>query len=92
MEALVPLLVAASALPALGISAWYARHAAHPVARGIALRWALIALAMLLGAAGLYWAGHHEARATTVVVLMVIVVNVLAISMVLHMRRADRGP
>lgn len=91
MDALVPLLVAASALPALGIAAWYGRHAAHPVARGIALHWALIALGVLLGAAGLYWAAGNETRATGVVVAMVVLVNALVVSLVLYMRRADRG-
>ena len=88
MDALGPLLVALTALPALGIAAWQARAAAiDPKARGLALRWAGIALAMLLGAAGLYFAGADRTRATVVGVVMVVAVNVLLVSMILHLRR-----
>lgn len=89
MDAFAPLLVALGAMPALGIAAWYARAAAHPTARSIALHWALIALAMLVGAAGLYWAGDDRGRIATVAVLMVVAVNALALSMLLRMRRDD---
>ncbi|AKC85831.1 hypothetical protein [Pseudoxanthomonas suwonensis] len=90
MEALAPLLVAVSGLPALGIAAWYTSDAAGPHARGIALRWALIALAIFLGAGALYWAGGERTRTTAVVVAMLVAVNALAVSLVLHLRRGDR--
>ena len=91
MDAFAPLLVAIGALPALGIAGWYARIAQDPRARNIALHWALIALAMFLGAAGLHWAGNEQGRIMTVAVAMVVAVNALAISMILRMRRSDRG-
>lgn len=88
MDALAPLLVALTALPALGIAAWQARAVAtDPKARGLALRWAGIALAMLLGAAGLHFAGADRGRATVVGLVMVVAVNVLLVSMILHLRR-----
>jgi len=91
MHALGPVLVALTALPALGIAAWQARAVAiDPKARGLALRWAGIALSMLLGALGLYLAGDDRGRATTVGIVMVVAVNVLLVSMLLHMRGRDR--
>lgn len=87
MEALAPLVIALSAMPALGIAAWHA-HADDAHGRGAALRWALIALAMLGGAIGLYFAGDSTATRTTVVVAMVVAVNALAVSVVLHLRRS----
>ncbi|GAB3514195.1 hypothetical protein [Pseudoxanthomonas daejeonensis] len=87
MEALVPLVIAMSGMPALGIAAWYARaDDAH--SRGAALRWALVALAMLGGAIGLYFAGGSTTAVTTVVVAMVVAVNALLVSVVLHLRRS----
>jgi hypothetical protein len=91
MEALVPLLVAVSAMPALGIAAWYGRRQAGPVANGLALRWALLAIAVLLGASGLHWAGGAKGPTTAVVVLMVVAVNATIVSMVLHLRRSHGG-
>ncbi len=90
MELFAPLLVAIGAMPALGIAAWYAR-VTGPLARIVALHWALIALSMFLGAAGLYWAAADEGRIATVAILMVVAVNVLALSMVLRLRRGERG-
>src|SRR5690606_40721693 len=40
-------------------------------ARGLALRWAGIALAMFAGAVGLYFAGADRGLATTIAILMV---------------------
>ncbi|TDK25966.1 hypothetical protein E2F46_04995 [Luteimonas aestuarii] len=91
MDALAPLLVAIGAMPALGIAAWYMRAAADPLAHRIALHWALIALSMFVGAAGLYWAGNDQSRVAAVAILMVVAVNALAVSMILQMRRRDRG-
>lgn len=90
MDVFAPLLVAVGAVPALGIAAWYARAAADPLARRIALHWALIALSMFLGSAGLYWAGGHQSRVAAVAILMVVAVNALAVSMIVQMRRGDR--
>lgn len=90
MEALVPLIIAVSGLPALGIAAWHARaDDAH--SRGTALRWALIALAILGGAIGLYFAGGSHAAQVAVVVAMVVAVNAAAVSLVLHLRRGGTG-
>ncbi len=91
MDALVPLLVALTGLPALGVAAWYARGAADAHVRGIALRWALIGLAVMLGACGLYWAAGDQARTGGVVVALVLAANALGASLVLHLRRRDRG-
>lgn len=91
MHALIPLLVALTALPALAIAAWQARAAAvDPRARGLALRWAGIALAMFCGATGLYFAGGDQGHAITVAVLMAIAVNALLVSMLLHLRGGAR--
>ncbi|KAF1686279.1 hypothetical protein B1992_08620 [Pseudoxanthomonas broegbernensis] len=89
MEALVPLLVALSGLPALGAAGWYARGGG-PHVRGVALRWALIALALFLGACGLYWARGDQGRTAAVVLALVVAVNALGVSLLLHLRRGDR--
>ncbi|WP_024870097.1 hypothetical protein [Pseudoxanthomonas suwonensis] len=90
MEALAPLLLALTGLPAVGIAAWYARDARGPYVRGIALRWALASLAIFGGAIGLYFAGGDRTAGTVVVVAMVVAVNALAVSLVMHMKRGDR--
>jgi len=91
MEALFPLMVALSALPALGIAAWYGRRGATPLARGLGLRWALLSIAMLLGAAGLHWADGSQGPTVAVVVFMLVAVNATIVSMVLHLRRNHGG-
>jgi hypothetical protein len=90
VEALVPLVIAVSGLPALGIALWSAR-AGDPFSRGTALRWALIALSILCGAAALYFAGGSRVASTMVVLAMVLAVNGLVLSLVLHLRRGARG-
>jgi hypothetical protein len=90
VEALVPLVIAVSGLPALGIAIWSAR-AGDPFSRGTALRWALIALSILCGAAALYFAGGSRVASTMVVLAMVLAVNGLVLSLVLHLRRGARG-
>lgn len=88
MEALVPLIVAMTGLPALGIAAWHARaDDAH--SRGTALRWALIALAILCGAVGLYVAAGNRTAVSVVVIALVVAVNALGVSMILHLRRGN---
>lgn len=88
---MVPLLVALSGLPALAVAAWYARGAPDGHVRGIALRWALIGLAVMLGACGLYWAAGDQVRTGVVVIALVVAANALGASLVLHLRRRDRG-
>jgi hypothetical protein len=89
MQALIPLLVALSGLPALAIAAWIGGND-DARSRGLALRWALLGLAILLGAGALYWAGDSRALIYTVVIALVLVVNALALSMLLHLRRSAR--
>ena len=90
MDVVASLLMALTGLPALGIAAWYARmDDAHH--RGLAVRWALVAVSILLGALGLYFAGDSQAAASAVGVAMVVAVNVLVVSMILHMRRGQAG-
>lgn len=91
MNVVAALVVAITGLPALGVAAWYARYD-DTHARGLALRWSLIALAILCGAVGLYFAGGSRGAATAVAVAMVVAVNVLVVSTVLHMRRGRPGP
>lgn len=91
MNVVAALVVAITGLPALCVAAWYARYDdAH--ARGLALRWALMGLVILLGAVGLYFAGDSKDAATTVALVMVLAVNVLVVSTVLYMRRGRPGP
>jgi hypothetical protein len=86
MDAWVPLVVALSGLPAVGIAAWLAR-APQPGRGGLALRMALVSLVIFAGALGLYWAGGQQARVQGVAAAMLVAVNVLGISMLLHARR-----
>lgn len=89
-EVLIPLFVALSGLPAAGLAAWLARSR-DPAGAGLALRMALVAVAILLGALGLYWAGADGGRTWAVVVAMVVAVNLLALSMWRHLRRTRGG-
>lgn len=90
MDALVPLIVALTGLPALGIAIWHARND-DGQARILGLHWALIALAIFIGAACLYWAGGNERQVTGVVIAMALAVNALIVSMVLRLRRQGQG-
>ncbi|KAF1702463.1 hypothetical protein [Pseudoxanthomonas suwonensis] len=90
MDAVAALVVAITGLPALGVAAWYARYEDEH-ARGLALRWSLIALAILCGAVGLYFAGGSRGATTAVAVAMAVAVNALAVSTVLHVRRGRGG-
>lgn len=90
MNALVPLVIALTGLPALGIAVWFARSGTwHD--RRTALHWALIAMAILLGAVSLYFASGHATASMLVVLAMVVAVNALAVSMFMHLRRGTRG-
>ncbi|NIK34818.1 hypothetical protein A7D01_11730 [Xanthomonas arboricola] len=90
MNVMVPLVVALSGLPALAIAASIGADD-DDRARGLGLRWALISLVILIGAACLYWAGDNRAGIYAVVIGMLVGVNVLIVSMVMHLRRhSDR--
>ncbi|PPU78247.1 hypothetical protein XcuCFBP2542_03225 [Xanthomonas cucurbitae] len=86
MNIMVPLVVALSGLPALAIAASIGAND-DDRARGLGLRWALISLVILVGAACLYWAGDNRAGIYAVVIGMIIGVNTLIVSMVIHLRR-----
>jgi len=89
-EAIAPLVLAITGLPALFIAAWAGRRGgAH--ARGTGLRWALIALCSFIAAIALYLAGSNRSAAMAVGIGFAVAVNVLVVSMVLHLRRGDTG-
>lgn len=88
-DLLAALIVALTGLPALGIAAWSSRDGSRH-ARGLGLRWALIALSLFLGAIGLYLAAGNR-MATYAVVIALVVVNALGVALVLHLRRAPVG-
>ncbi|QDH69673.1 hypothetical protein [Marilutibacter alkalisoli] len=88
-DALIPMIIALSGLPALGI-AWWNLRTGDMHSRGSALRWAMIAIAIFIGALALYWAGDSKGWAMAVVAAMVVAVNVLLVSLLLHLRRG--GP
>jgi hypothetical protein len=90
MDAWVPLVVACSGLPAVGIAAWLARSPL-PLQRSLALHMALVGLAILAGALGLYWAAGDQGATRAVVIAMVLAVNALGVSMILRVRRAGGG-
>lgn len=90
MNALAPLIIAATGIPALCFAAWSGRPGtAH--ARGLGLRWALIALCLFVGAIGVYLARDSRNIAYGVVIALVIAVNALGISLVVHLRRERNG-
>ncbi|MCD9087505.1 hypothetical protein [Stenotrophomonas sp. SY1] len=89
MNAVAPLIIAATGIPALCIAVWSGRPGtAH--ARGLGLRWALIALCMFIGATALHLAGDNRNIAYGVVIALVVAVNALGVSLVLHLR--NRAP
>ncbi|QBG99154.1 hypothetical protein [Xanthomonas oryzae] len=90
MNVMVPMVVALSGLPALAIAASIGADD-DDRARGLGLRWALISLVILVGAACLYWAGDNRAGIYAVVIGMIIGVNVLIVSMVMHLRQHGSG-
>ena len=91
MQALVPLLLALAGLPAIAVAAWLAKDA-RPASRGLAIRMALVGIAILLGALGLHWAGTDGRRVLQGVLALAVVVNALALSMWWHVRRSNAGP
>ncbi len=89
MDVLAPLIIAATSVPALVIAGWSGRDDSDH-ARGTGLRWALIALSMFAGALGLYLASGNQRAMYAVVIALVVVVNVLGVSLVLHLRRGSK--
>ncbi|MFC7521211.1 hypothetical protein ACFQS6_16125 [Xanthomonas populi] len=86
MNVMVPLVVALCGLPALAIADSIGADD-DDRARGLGLRWALISLVILIGAACLYWAGDHRAGMYAVVIGMLVGVNIVIVSMVMHLCR-----
>lgn len=91
MNALAPLIIAATGIPALCIAAWSGREGTAR-ARALGLRWALIALCMFIGATGLYLAADHRNIAYGVIIALVIAVNALGISLVMQLRGGNGAP
>lgn len=91
MDVTVPLIVAFSGLAVLGVAAWVG-GTGDDRAHGLGLRCALAGLAILLGAAGLYWAGGNRVYTYAVVIVLLFAVNALAASMVLYLRRGGNRP
>lgn len=89
-QIMAPLIIAITGLPALAIALWSGRDGSAQ-GRGAGVRWALIALCMFIGAICLYWAGADRPRVYMVVIAMVIAVNALGISLVMHLRRGGDG-
>lgn len=89
-ELLASLVMALTGIPALAIAFWAARDGSA-LGRMQGLHWALIALSIFLGAAGLYWAAGSQLRAWAVVIVLVLAVNGLALSLIVRLRAAQRG-
>ena len=91
MNALVPLVLAISGLPALLIGAWMSRGP-DARSRGMAVHWVLVGLAIQAGAVGVYWAGDDNGRVHAIVNALVVLVNALIVSMLLQLRRNRNNP
>ena len=91
MMGIAPLLLALAGFPAIAVAAWLAKDA-RPASRGLAVRMALVGIAILLGALGLHWAGTDGRRVLQVVLVLAVIVNALALSMWWHVRRFNVGP
>ncbi len=89
-EVIAALVIALTGLPALGIAAWSGRGGSRH-ARGSGLRWALIALCSFIAAIALYLFGGNRSAALAIAIGFALVVNVLAVSLVLHLRRGTNG-
>ncbi|GAB1406986.1 hypothetical protein MASR1M8_09050 [Thermomonas brevis] len=89
-DALAPLIIALTGLPALGIALWSGGDGG-PHARGLQLRWALVALSLFVGAIGLYLAAGNRTATWAVAIAMVVAVHAVGVSLVLHLRRAAAG-
>lgn len=89
-DVIAPLILAATGLPALGIAAWNGRDGSTH-ARGTGLRWALIALCSFVAAIALYFSGGNRSAALAITIAFAVAVNVLVVSMVLHLRRGNNG-
>lgn len=89
MDVLAPLIIAATGVPALVIAGWSGRDGSDH-ARGTGLRWALIALSMFAGALGLYLSSGNQRVMYAMAIALVVAVNVLGVSLVLHLRRGSK--
>ncbi|WP_293711402.1 MULTISPECIES: hypothetical protein [unclassified Stenotrophomonas] len=90
MNVYAPLIIAATGIPALCVAVWSGRPGtAH--ARGVGLRWALIALSLFVGGIGVYLAGDNHNIAYGVVIALVVAVNALGVSLLMHLRRGNNG-
>jgi hypothetical protein len=84
----VPLIVAASSLPAF-LVAWLLRRDRPRMSRLMTL----VGVAIAGGALGLAWAGEDEARVLAVVIAMAIAVNGLGVMILVDaIRRRGGGP
>ena len=95
----VPLVLAISSLPAFIAAALIARssRAARPDGgRGtptLARLMLLVGIAILAGAAGLFWAGDDDTRRLAVIVAMVLAVNGLGLILLFSLgRKRNRRP
>lgn len=88
---IVPLILAISSLPAFVVAKLIGRGRppGAPVPR-IARLMRLVGVAILAGAAGLYWAGDNETRRLAVIVAMVVAVNGLALVLLFSLGRGRR--
>ncbi|MCF7221102.1 hypothetical protein [Marilutibacter chinensis] len=103
-DLLVPTLLAAGSLPMFAIAYRVARGDLHwlngldagrlrdpqRIAARMSRLLGLVGVALLLGAAGMYWAGGMQARVGAVTVGLLIAVNGLGVALVLAIRRARR--
>ncbi|GAA5076841.1 hypothetical protein [Lysobacter panacisoli] len=90
---IVPLILAISSLPAFVVAALIGkgRPRGAPVPR-LALVMRLVGIAILAGAAGMFWAGENETRRLAVVVAMVVAVNGLGLVLLFSLGRNRTGP
>ncbi|MBF6023678.1 hypothetical protein [Lysobacter niastensis] len=90
---LVPLILAASSLPAFlaaALIARGARRAGQPGAPALARLMLMVGIAILAGAAGLLWAGDNDTRRLAVIVAMVLAVNGLGVVLLVRLARSRR--
>ncbi|HEY0505038.1 MAG TPA: hypothetical protein VGD42_16265 [Lysobacter sp.] len=91
-DILLPLLLAASSLPAFVVAGLIGRGrpAGAPLPT-LARLMRLVGVAIVAGAAGLLWAGEDETRRLAVIVAMVVAVNGLGLVLLFSLGRGRRG-
>ncbi|AWV07790.1 hypothetical protein [Marilutibacter maris] len=101
-DLLIPTILATSSLPMFAIAFrvgsgdlhWLngldARRLRDPqrVAARMARLLALVGVALLLGAAGMYWAGEQQSRLALVTIALLVAVNGLGVALLVAVRRA----